>query len=76
MEDVVEILIMASHVNVQWNILELYVKQVSSNEMISLYSSHLSVLMGHGTHEIYHVCDPGECRYGGVVVPHASRSTL
>ena len=39
-------------------------------------SSHPSVLTDHGTYEIYHVCMPGECRYGEAVVPHASRSAL
>ena len=38
--------------------------------------SHPSALTDHGTHETYHVCVPGECRYGGAVISHASRSTL
>ena len=37
---------------------------------------HPSVLTDYGTHEIYHVCMPGDCRYGGAVVSHASRSPL
>ena len=52
-----------------------------SKELVQYYYQIVVVairqsLLTIGTHETYHMCVPGQCRYEGAVVAHASRSTL